>query len=181
MIVRYVHIFDSIILNTFFQSKWWRLSMISWNLVDMTLVLNNNQNMEWLKAFHLSPSVATKSGALACSSPCANVPLECVEFFIFLSDWVVHLPLQYRIGGVKVSVIASSVVDRGFESRWGQAKDYEIGVCCFSAKHTAALRRKGKDLYARNQDDISEWCDMFIRGLLLQWASTMQIQLTVLV
>ena len=52
-------------LNTFFQSKWRKLSMISWNLVDMTLVLNNNQNMEWLKALHLSPSVATKSATYA--------------------------------------------------------------------------------------------------------------------
>jgi hypothetical protein len=33
------------------------------------------------------------------------------------------------------------VVDRGFEPRSGKTKDYEIGICCFSAKH-AALRRK---------------------------------------
>jgi hypothetical protein len=39
-----------------------------------------------------------------------------------------------------ISVIASIVVDRGFESRWGKAKKFEIGVCCFFAKHTAALR-----------------------------------------
>jgi hypothetical protein len=42
-----------------------------------------------------------------------------------------------------VSVLASSVVDRGFEARSGQTNDYEIGICCFSAKH-AALRRKSK-------------------------------------
>ena len=42
------------------------------------------------------------------------------------------------------SVLASSAVDRGFESRSGQTKDYEIGICCFSDKH-AALRRKNKD------------------------------------
>jgi hypothetical protein len=34
-----------------------------------------------------------------------------------------------------VSVLASSAVDRGFEPRSGQTKDYEIGICCFSAKH----------------------------------------------
>jgi hypothetical protein len=49
-----------------------------------------------------------------------------------------------RIGGVMVSVLASSAVDRGFEPRSGQTKDYKIGICCFSAKH-AALRRKNKD------------------------------------
>ena len=49
-----------------------------------------------------------------------------------------------RIGGVMVSVLVSSAVDRGFESRSGQTKDYKIGICCFSAKH-AALRRKSRD------------------------------------
>ena len=42
-----------------------------------------------------------------------------------------------------VSVFASSAVGRGFEPRSGQAKDYEIGICCFSANH-AALWRKAK-------------------------------------
>jgi hypothetical protein len=40
-----------------------------------------------------------------------------------------------RIGGVMVSVLASSVVDRGFEPGSGQTKDYKIGICCFSANH----------------------------------------------
>ena len=44
-----------------------------------------------------------------------------------------------------VGVLASSVVDRGFESRSSQTKDYKIGICYFSAKH-AALRRKSKRL-----------------------------------
>ena len=63
-----------------------------------------------------------------------------------------------------VSVLASSAVDRRFEPRSGQTKDYEIGMCCFSAKH-AALRRKSKDWWARNQDNVSEWSDMSIHGL----------------
>ena len=52
----------------------------------------------------------------------------------------IHFPsfLQFnRIGGVMVSVLASSAVDRAFEPLSGQTKDYEIGICCFSAKHTA--------------------------------------------
>ena len=51
-----------------------------------------------------------------------------------------------HISGVMVSVLALSVVDREFEPRLGQTKDYEIGICCFSAKH-AALRRKSKDWF----------------------------------
>jgi hypothetical protein len=79
-----------------------------------------------------------------------------------------------RIGGVMVSVLASSAVDRGFEPRSSQTKDYEIGICCFSAKH-AALRRKSKDCLVRNQNNVSEWSDMSTRRLLFQWASTIKI------
>ena len=49
----------------------------------------------------------------------------------------------------------SSAVDRGFEPRSGQTKDYKIGMRCFSAKHTA-LRRKNKDWLARNRDNVSD-------------------------
>ena len=58
-----------------------------------------------------------------------------------------------------VSVLASSAVGRGFEPRFGQTKDYRIGICCFSAKHVA-LRSKSKDLLARNQNNVSKWSDM---------------------
>ena len=66
-----------------------------------------------------------------------------------------------------VSMLAFSVIDRGFEPRSGQSKDYKIGICCFFAKH-AALRRKNKDWLARNQDNVSEWGNMSIHGLLFQ-------------
>ena len=62
-------------------------------------------------------------------------------------------------------MLTSRAVDRGFEPRSGQTKDYKIGICCFSGKH-AALRRKNKDWLAWNQDNVSEWSDMSIRGLL---------------
>jgi len=77
-------------------------------------------------------------------------------------------------------VLASSAADRGFEPRSSQTKDYKIGTCCFSAMH-AALRRKSKDWLARNQNNVSEWSCMSIRGLLFQWTSTIKIQLSVLV
>ena len=69
--------------------------------------------------------------------------------------------ISNRIGGVMVSVLASSVVDRGFESWSGQTKDYMIGICYFSVKHTA-LRRKSKDWLTQNQDNVSEWSNMSI-------------------
>ena len=79
-----------------------------------------------------------------------------------------------------VNILASSVVDREFEPRSGQTKDYKTGICCFSAIH-AALRRNSKDWLAWNRNNVSEWSDMSTRGLLFQWASTIQIQLSVLV
>ena len=77
-----------------------------------------------------------------------------------------------------VNLISLSVVDRGFKPRTDQSKDCDSW--CFSAKH-AALRRKSKDWVAENQDIVSEWGDMSIHGLLFQWASTIKIQLSMLV
>ena len=79
-----------------------------------------------------------------------------------------------------VSVLASSAVVSGFVSRSGQTKDYKIGICCFSAKQHAALRRKSKDWLDRNQD-----CVLVGRHIypvpFYQLASTIKIQLSVLV
>ena len=72
-----------------------------------------------------------------------------------------------RIGAVMVSRFASIAVDRGFEPRSGQTKDYQIGICCLSAQH-AALRRKSKDWLAWNHNNVSEWSDMSTRGMLFQ-------------
>jgi hypothetical protein len=44
-----------------------------------------------------------------------------------------------HIGDVMINVLA--------------IKDYNIGICCFSARH-AALRRKSKDWLARNRDNV---------------------------
>ena len=72
-----------------------------------------------------------------------------------------------RIDVVMVSVLALSVVDRGFKPRSGQTEDYICGICCFSTKH-AALRRKCKVWLAQNQINVSEWSDMSTCGLLFQ-------------
>ena len=71
-----------------------------------------------------------------------------------------------RIGRVMVSMLSASAVDRGFKPRSGQTKDYKISIYCFSAKHVVLSR--SKDGLARNQDTMSEWGDMSIRGLLFQ-------------
>jgi dTDP-4-dehydrorhamnose 3,5-epimerase-like enzyme len=87
---------------------------------------------------------------------------------------------MYHICGVMVSVLTSGAVDRGFEPRSGQTKDFKVGICCFSVKH-AALRRKRKDWLVRNQDNVSVSGDMSIRGLFFHRDNTMKIQLSVLI
>ena len=51
-----------------------------------------------------------------------------------------------------VRMLASIAVDRGFEPPSGQTNDYKIGICCFSAKHTAS-----KDWLAWNHNNVSKW------------------------
>jgi hypothetical protein len=72
-----------------------------------------------------------------------------------------------HIRRVMVSVLASSAVDRGFEPRSGQIKDYKIGIYCYSAKD-AALKRKDQDWLVRDNDNLSKWGDLSTRGLLFQ-------------
>ena len=60
-----------------------------------------------------------------------------------------------RIGGVMVSVLTLSAVDRGFKPLSGQTKDYKSCVCCFSVKH-AVFRGESKDWFSRNQIDVSK-------------------------
>ena len=45
-----------------------------------------------------------------------------------------------------VSMQASGAVDRGFESRSGQTKYYEIDMCCFSIEHAASINEKEQRL-----------------------------------
>ena len=78
-----------------------------------------------------------------------------------------YISIPACINDIAVSLLDSSTVNRGFEPRSGQTKDYNIGMSCFAAKH-AALRIKSKNWFTRNQDNVSEWGNMFIRGLLFQ-------------
>jgi hypothetical protein len=53
---------------------------------------------------------------------------------------------------VNTSIISVQLIECG--RSWVQTKDYKIGICCFSAKHTT-LRRKNKDWLGRNQNNVS--------------------------
>ena len=50
-----------------------------------------------------------------------------------------------------VNMLTSSAVDRSSETRLGQANDYNIGTCCFSARRTL-LSSKANNGLARIHD-----------------------------
>ena len=140
--------------------------------------LNNNSVILW-QSFLLVAEIGISE------KKTINLRQVTDKFYPIMLYWV-HLTMSriqtdfHSIGGVMVSVLASNAVDRGFEPRSGQTKDNKICFCCFCANH-AALRRKSKDLLAQNQNNVSKWSNMSIRRLLFQWASTIKIQLSVLV
>ena len=84
----------------------------------------------------------------------------------------------HRIGGVMVSLLTLSVVDRGFQPWPGETKDYK--TCCFTAKHVP-LKCNNKYGFGQNQDNESEWGDMSYSGQLFQRASTITTKLSVLI
>jgi hypothetical protein len=53
-----------------------------------------------------------------------------------------------------VSVLVPSAVDRGFDPRSGQSKEYKFGICCFSAK-IAVLMSKNTDWLAQIKVTVS--------------------------
>jgi len=70
------------------------------------------------------------------------------------------------IGGVIVSLLSSSVVDRELEPQSDRIKDNEIGIFCFPAKHIALRRKTG--WLPWNRDNVSECGDISIRRLFFQ-------------
>ena len=61
-----------------------------------------------------------------------------------------------RVGGVMVNIVE-------YGRSWSdQIKDYNIGICCLSAKH-AALRSKDKYWLSQHQANV-ELSDMYSRG-----------------
>ena len=67
-----------------------------------------------------------------------------------INPYLKNIHVYTKIDGVMVSVLAASVVDRGFESQSDQAKDHKI----------VSLISKGNDLLAWNPDNVSEWSDL---------------------
>jgi hypothetical protein len=136
-------------------------------------------------------SYKTRMIHTVCFLPISNIKLF---EFVAVVYWFVCLPQVWYIVGLCaclkcgiswVCVLASSVVYRGFvclPQVW-----YIVGLSSSQVKPKtmklvfAALRCRIKYWLAWNQDNVSEWGDMSIRGLLFQWARIIKIQLSLLV
>ena len=99
---------------------------------------------------------------------CTNTSVKISPVVFSLADheviWTLPLigfcqMLINRIDDVIVSVLASSVVDR--------VKPKTMKLVCVASPHVA-LRSKSKYWLARNQNNVSEWSDISILGLLFQ-------------
>ena len=58
------------------------------------------------------------------------------------------------------TITATTTPYNGSSFEWNQVKDYTIGVCCISVKHTT-LRNKNKDSLLRNPDVVSKDSTMY--------------------
>ena len=74
------------------------------------------------------------------------------------------ISVQNRIAGIMVNVLVLRAVGIGFEHRSSLTIDYKIGMCCFFVRY-ATLRRKNKDWLIRNQDNVSEWSNVYPRSV----------------
>jgi hypothetical protein len=131
-------------------------------------------------------SYKTRMIHTVCFLPISNIKLfEFVAVVYWFVWYIVGLCACLKCGISWVCVLASSVVYRGFvclPQVW-----YIVGLSSSQVKPKtmklvfAALRCRIKYWLAWNQDNVSEWGDMSIRGLLFQWARIIKIQLSLLV
>ena len=84
---------------------------------------------------------------------------------MLLAYKILFVFIQLEMSASVVGVLALEAVDRGFEPHSGQIKDYEICICCFSAKDEI-LRRKSE--VGLTQYNVSVWSNMSTHGLLFQ-------------
>jgi len=75
-----------------------------------------------------------------------QIPLNFIPSLCYTCDTVFYLFSIYlgdRIGGVIVSVLASSAVDCWFETRSGQTKDYKIVTSMQITQHLGVKSKTG--------------------------------------
>ena len=86
-------------------------------------------------------------------------------FYVSMTDVTGSIPLLMDFLAVILDDIIRPIVSVSVLTWY--IIDYNLGICCFFAKH-AAFRRKSKDGLSRNRDNVPECCDMSICGHLLK-------------
>ena len=128
--------------------------------------INNRTSQKTEKMSNTDPTIKPEGGD--------SIARDLQKWFLFTNFCVkctiAHFNWRKLIKTFSVG-IALSTADLGLSLRSSETKHYEIGTCCFSAKH-ALLRSKSKDCLVWHQDNVSEWSDMSICGLLFQWVKT---------
>ena len=87
--------------------------------------------------------------------------------FIYVNS-TSYVFLENRLRDEILNVFTSWSVDCKFDPMW---KTTTVVCWCLSTKH-ALLSIKSRECLAQSHDHISEWSDMSICKLLLQWTST---------
>jgi hypothetical protein len=72
-----------------------------------------------------------------------------------------------------VSVFTSGVIDLVFDPRSGQIKDYKIGNTA-SLLSTLELRRKSNGWLTLSHDNVSDWSNKSVCGLLFKLINTIK-------
>ena len=138
-----------------------------WNLRGWFFQLFN-----WLQLFFYGEKLSKVAGHSQNRSKIDHLKGSVDWFQLFIIDFQLFYFLTRIITAFKNSIILHWYT-------WDWLTRSTIRIC-FSTKPTA-FKRKSKDWLAQNQNNVSEWSYMSIRGLLFQWASTIKIQLSVLV
>ena len=105
--------------------KTWMLSCTLWHVVKYRdpCLWWNVPILEYL--LHIRTYTSIELIREKKSAYCSEI-YDSHYMYIFIDFGTIIIPIGNRIGGVMVSVLVSSAIDRGFESRSGQIKDYTI-------------------------------------------------------
>jgi hypothetical protein len=112
----------------------------NWKVLMCSSIKQTNLTFITSQIYHLLTIKSKESPGIS--------SIDC--FYCFLDFWLsnlkhgfvfliyeLHFSFLNHTGGVIVSMLASSVVDHGYENQSCQTKDYEISIWCFSYKQAA--------------------------------------------
>ena len=91
------------------------------------------------------------------------------------------MKIKYKQWWSRIPPISTNQTTTSYLKPLNTTKTMTYGIGNLGPCFQAASRRKSKDCLVQNEDNVSGWRDMFTSRLLFQWATTIKIQLSVLV